>query len=108
MEDRFCECCGKKLTKDKYESKARFKKKRFCSIECSHKGLKRNGEGFFGKDAFGKASKRSISQKQREEQEFITALENILNNPGDLTAEQLEKTRKVLNDRKRNRSKASA
>lgn len=50
MEERFCQQCGKQLIKRKYESKARFSQKKFCSSECSRKYLKENKLGWWKHD----------------------------------------------------------
>ena len=50
FEKRNCQECDKELIKRKYESRARYGKKKFCSSECSRKYLKRNKLGWWKHD----------------------------------------------------------
>lgn len=46
-----CLVCGKLLTKYKYESQARFDKKKCCGTECSRKLMKKNKVGWYSRDS---------------------------------------------------------
>ena len=48
MEDKDCLVCEKTFLKKKYESKARFAKKKFCCPECSRAYMKENRIGWYG------------------------------------------------------------
>lgn len=50
VEKPVCLECGKELIKRKYESKARFANKKFCSSKCSRTYLKKNHLGWWKYD----------------------------------------------------------
>lgn len=64
-----CRNCGKELIKRRYESKARFAKKQFCSPQCSRKFMKEHKMGWWKQDIL---AKRPYSKEDRE---AITALD---------------------------------
>jgi hypothetical protein len=45
--EKTCQNCGKPLIKRKYESKARFAKKKYCSSACSYAWMKEQNIGWW-------------------------------------------------------------
>jgi hypothetical protein len=56
-----CLVCDKELIKKKYESRARFAKKKFCSQKCSRKYLKENHLGWFAQKKYIKKNENNIT-----------------------------------------------
>lgn len=71
MEIRYCQECGKELVKRKYESKARYGKKKFCSSECSRTYLKKNNLGWWKHDILAQRPKKE------EESDVLEALDEF-------------------------------
>ena len=49
--EKLCLVCSKPLTKYKYESQARFDKKKCCGTKCSRELMKKNKVGWYSRDS---------------------------------------------------------